>query len=115
MISPPKRSASASARALFPVAVGPRTATTSGFGIRRSSHAEQHVDDEHEKEDEKSRLLRSRDHRRQTPAAEGLLWGLVVEKRHREERLVRGIGGGQRLRRVGGGKRAVRGAVERRD
>ena len=31
MISPPKRSASASASALLPVAVGPRTATTDGF------------------------------------------------------------------------------------
>src|SRR3979490_2151710 len=61
MISPPNRSASASASALLPVAVDPRTATTSGLGIR-SADAKEDVHDEHEQDDEESELLRTGDH-----------------------------------------------------
>jgi len=63
MISPPNRSASARASALLPVAVDPSTASTRGLDIR-SANTEEHVEDEHEQDDEKTELLRSRDHRR---------------------------------------------------
>src|SRR5258708_14687178 len=57
-ISPPYRSATASASALFPVAVGPRTATTSGFIA--SSNAGDDVDDEREQQNQETELLRAR-------------------------------------------------------
>src|SRR6476469_7606814 len=56
-ISPPNRSASASASELFPVAVGPRTATTRG-----SDKADDDVDDEREQQEKEPELLRPREH-----------------------------------------------------
>jgi hypothetical protein len=61
MISPPNRSATASASALFPVAVGPRIATTGLFsrlaGRRRLLDTHQNVDDEDEQKNQKPELL----------------------------------------------------------
>src|SRR5258708_13247865 len=57
MISPPCRSASDSASALFPVAVGPRTAMSR---LVMSADAEQDVDDEYGEQDQKTELLRTR-------------------------------------------------------
>src|SRR5262245_61764389 len=51
-ISPLNRSATASASALFPVAVGPRIATS-----LLDTH--EHVDDEHDQKDEQAELLRA--------------------------------------------------------
>src|SRR3954470_12824455 len=57
-MSPPNCSAIASASALFPVAVGPRIATTSGF--IGSLDADDDVDDEGEQQDHQPELLRAR-------------------------------------------------------
>src|SRR5258707_13542788 len=57
MISPPCRSASDSASALFPVAVGPRTAMS---GPAMSAEADEPVDDEHGEQDHETELLRTR-------------------------------------------------------
>ena len=72
MISPPKRPASASASALFPVAVDPRTATTREGEISdisrkkrerlTSSDANEDVGDEDEQQDEEPDLLRPGQH-----------------------------------------------------
>src|SRR6266581_115508 len=64
MISPLSRSATASASALFPVAVGPRTATTEGVGIRLSdswqhAHAQEDVDRKCRDHDQEAELLRA--------------------------------------------------------
>ena len=72
MISPRHAFASASARALFPVAVGPRIATAVGriFSTGRvlsnppsdPANAEDDIDKEHQQEHEEAALLRSGGH-----------------------------------------------------
>src|SRR5256885_12011956 len=57
MISPPKRSATASPTALFPVAVGPRIAISRP---RMSADAENHVEEKRDGENQESKSLRLR-------------------------------------------------------
>src|SRR5712692_1149767 len=90
-ISPRYRSASAKASALFPVAVGPRIATTVGSGTDANQEVQGEDDDDED-------------------ALSG--WLFVVEKRDGEKRLVHRVLGRQRHGRIGRHERAVRRVVE---
>src|ERR1044071_10275701 len=108
MISPPYRSASESPSALLPDAVGRRTERTIGrdAGPKLRSLAKRH----------RRRARRTRGSIRAAACASAsasVRRLLVVVERHREERLLLGIVGRQRLGGTGSEGRVVGGAGER--